>query len=74
MDFKKLREKTGLTQTEAAKKLRINVAFWNRVEAGVVDLPPKRFKQVATFLKVPLTALVAKRVEKFKKELVSQIQ
>lgn len=56
--IKQLREKTGMSQAEAAKKLKINTGFWCRVESGDVGLPPKHFKKVATMLKVPLTSLI----------------
>jgi transcriptional regulator with XRE-family HTH domain len=67
--IKQLREKSGLTQSQAAQKLKINHGFWCRIESGKVDLPPNRFKSVAKLLGIPLTKLINLRIVKFASQL-----
>lgn len=68
-----MRKKSGLTQAEAAKKLKMNVGFWCRVESGAVDLPLKHYKKVSKLFRVPLTNLVKFRVSRFEKSLKNSL-
>lgn len=71
--YKSWREKTGLSQTEAAKKLRLNVGFYCRVESGAVDLPPKHYKKASKLFKVPVVSLINLRVKQFATGLRDQV-
>lgn len=71
--LKEIREKSGLTQSQAAKKMKVNVGFWNRIEAGSVDLPTKYFKRASKTLKVPMKKLINLRVDQFTKKLKAKV-
>jgi transcriptional regulator with XRE-family HTH domain len=70
--LKQLREKRKLSQTQTAKLMRMNVGFWNRIESGKIDLPPKRYKRASEIFKVPVNRLVQMRVKAFEKTLKTQ--
>jgi transcriptional regulator with XRE-family HTH domain len=70
--LKQLREKRKLSQTQTAKLMRMNVGFWNRIESGKIDLPPKRYKRAAQVFKVPVARLIQARLYAFEKSLKAQ--
>lgn len=71
--YKDLRVKSGMTQSEAAKKMRLNVGFWCRVESGEVDLPPKHYRKASKLFKVPVVSLINLRIKKFATGLRNQV-
>ena len=57
MTGKLLREqrvRLELLQNKVAKEVGVTPTFWNRVENGHCELPPKRVEKVAKILKLPV--------------------
>lgn len=71
--IKKLRIKSKLSQTNAAKKIGINAAYYCRVESGKIPLPPKYFKPAAKTFKTTIKKLVAARVREFRQKLLAEL-
>lgn len=73
MTIKDLRKQSGMTQLEAARKLKINVGFWCRMESGQVTVPTKHFKKVSKMLGVPMKQLIQFRIDEFTKKLKIEV-
>ena len=73
MLIKQYREKSGLTQSEAAKRMAIDQSFWCRIENGEVDLPPYHYKRASELFDIPMTKLINARIVTFAKELCDEV-
>lgn len=62
-----------MSQYVAAKRLKINVGFWSRIESGKIELPSKYIKRTAKVLGVTRKKLVDLKVEQFHNKLKRQV-
>lgn len=73
LNFKKLRQKSGLNQKEFGKRLGVGTQFISNIERGVVDLPPKYYRAVSTLTGIETKALIRMAVRKFETQLRSKV-
>lgn len=57
-NFKKAREKLGLSQREAARRLKVNQPFISSAETGAANLTIERMALLARFVGMPLFELL----------------
>jgi len=73
MSFKRLREKSGLTQRQFAAKLHVHGQFLSNIEREVAPLPAKHFMTVSELCKVPVATLVNMACRDYRKHLVEKL-
>lgn len=57
-NFKKAREKLGISQREAARRLKVNQPFISAAETGAANLTIERMALLARFVGMPLFELL----------------
>ncbi|GAN80390.1 helix-turn-helix domain-containing protein [Acidocella aminolytica] len=57
-NFKKAREKLGISQREAARRLKVNQPFISSAETGAANLTIERMALLARFVGMPLFELL----------------
>lgn len=57
-NFKKAREKLGISQRETARRLKVNQPFISAAETGAANLTIERMALLARFVRVPLFELL----------------
>lgn len=73
LNFKMLRERSGLNQHQFALRLGIGHQFISNFEREVAPLPPKYFQKVAALCNVEVKDLVQMSIKRYERKLREKI-
>jgi len=62
-NIKRLRQKMGWSQGQAAKKLNISIPAFSKIETGLTEINIKRLHQIAELFKVSTVDILSKQDE-----------
>lgn len=62
-NIRKLRQKNGWSQGEVAKRLKISIPAFSKIETGITDINISRLDQIAKLFGVPTLEIISKEGE-----------
>lgn len=59
-NIRKLRQKNGWSQGEVAKRLKISIPAFSKIETGITDINISRLEQIAKLFEVSVLEVISK--------------
>ncbi len=72
-NIRTLRQKNSWSQGEVAKRLKISIPAFSKIETGITDVNISRLEQIATLFEVTVIDLISKEGEHHHSENAAEI-
>jgi transcriptional regulator with XRE-family HTH domain len=72
-NIRKLRQKNGWSQGEAAQRLKISIPAFSKIETGITDINLSRLDQIAKLFNVSIFEIITKEGERLKMNIHADI-
>lgn len=63
-NIKQLRQKNGWSQGEVAKRLKISIPAFSKIETGITDINISRLNQIATLFEISMIDIISFGISK----------
>lgn len=73
-NIRKLRQKNGWSQGEVAKRLKISIPAFSKIETGITDINISRLDQISKLFGVPTLEIISKEGDMHQYENYTEIK